>query len=259
MPRTALIEELTLPELQEFRPEVVLIPVGSTEQHAYHLPYGTDTWRVLEHCRRAAEWANERGGRVVVMPAMPYGVNTNFTAWPFTVRIRVETLLAVVTDLVTELDRDGVRKMVIVNGHGGNVWPLRAFTRQIHGQIRGMVVVVDAGGYVPDAVEEEVWERGQGVHAGEGETSEILYLRPETVRMEAAKAPNVTPPKLRTLDAIGATYVKWWHQHTDTGGVGDPTAATAEKGRRWLEASAEALGAFLKEFSEAKVDERFPF
>jgi hypothetical protein len=81
MPRSALIEELTMPELRELRPEVVLIPVGSTEQHAYHLPYGTDTWRVAEHCRRAAEVANAAGGRVVVMPAMPYGVNSNFTAF----------------------------------------------------------------------------------------------------------------------------------------------------------------------------------
>jgi creatinine amidohydrolase len=259
MLRSALIEELTLPELQEARPEVVVIPVGSTEQHAYHLPYGTDTWRVAEHCRRAAEWANARGGRVVVMPAMPYGVNTNFTAWPFTVRIRVETLMAVVTDLVTELDRDGVRKMLIVNGHGGNVFPLRALTRQIHGKIQGMVAVVDAGDYVPEEVGKELWERGEGIHAGEGETSEILHLRPETVRMEAAKAPNVTPPKLRLLDAINATYVKWWNDFTDTGGVGDPTLATAEKGRRWLEASAETLGAFLKEFSDAPVGERFPF
>jgi creatinine amidohydrolase len=259
MPRSALIEELTLPELQEFRPEVVVMPVGSTEQHAYHLPYGTDTWRVAEHCRGAAEWANARGGRVVVMPAMPYGVNTNFTAWPFTVRIRVETLMAVVTDLVTELDRDGVRKMLIVNGHGGNVFPLRALTRQIHGKIQGMVVVVDAGEYVPEEINRDIWERGEGVHAGEGETSEILHLRPETVRMEAAKAPTITPPKIRTLDAIGATYVKWWNHFTDTGGVGDPTLATAEKGRRFLEASAETLGAFLKEFSDAPVDERFPF
>ncbi len=259
MLRSALIEELTLPELQEGRPEVVVIPVGSTEQHAYHLPYGTDTWRVTAHCRLAAEWANERGGRVVVMPAMPYGVNTNFTAWPFTVRIRVETLMAVVTDLVTELDRDGVRKVLIVNGHGGNVFPLRALTRQIHGKINGMVAVVDAGEYVPEETNREIWERGEGVHAGEGETSEILYLRPETVRMEAAKAPNITPPKLRLLDAINATYVKWWNDFTDTGGVGDPTLATAEKGRRFLESSAETLGAFLKEFSDAPVGERFPF
>ena len=77
--------------------------------------------------------------------------------------------------------------------------------------------------------------------------------------MEAARAPQVTPPKLRTLDAIGATYVKWWHDFTDTGGVGDPTLATAEKGRRFLAASAEALGAFLLEFSQAEVGERFPF
>jgi creatinine amidohydrolase len=259
MARSAMIEELTLPELKEFRPEVVVIPVGSTEQHADHLPYGTDTWRVTAHCRLAAEWANARGARVVVMPAMPYGVNTNFTAWPFTVRIRVETLMAVVTDLVTELDRDGVRKMLIVNGHGGNIFPLRALTRQIHGKIQGMVAVVDAGDYVPEEINREIWERGEGVHAGEGETSEILYLRPETVRMEAARAPNITPPKLRLLDAINATYVKWWNHFTDTGGVGDPTLATAEKGRRFLEASAETLGAFLKEFSDAPVGERFPF
>jgi creatinine amidohydrolase len=193
------------------------------------------------------------------MPAMPYGVNTNFTAWPFTVRIRVETLMAVVTDLVTELDRDGVRKMLIVNGHGGNIFPLRALTRQIHGKIQGMVAVVDAGDYVPEEINREIWERGEGVHAGEGETSEILHLRPETVRMEAARAPNITPPKLRLLDAINATYVKWWNHFTDTGGVGDPTLATAEKGRRFLEASAETLGAFLLEYSQAEVGERFPF
>jgi creatinine amidohydrolase len=259
MPRSALIEELTMPELREFRPEVVVIPVGSTEQHANHLPYGTDTWRVAEHCRRAAEVANAAGGRVAVMPAMPYGVNSNFTAYPLTVRLRVETLMAVVTDLVTELDRDGIRKIVIVNGHGGNVWPLRALTRQIHGRVQAMVVVVDAGEYVPEAVGRELWERGEGIHAGEGETSEILHLRPETVRMEAAVPPNVTQPKIESLDAIGGTYVKWWHYYTDTGGVGDPTAATAEKGRRWLEASAEVLGGFLKEFSDAAVGERFPF
>src|SRR5207247_10671299 len=157
MSHSALIEELTLPELQAFRPEVVVIPVGSTEQHAYHLPYGTDTWRVAEHCRRAAEVANKAGGRVVVMPAMPFGVNSNFTAYPFTVRLRVETLLAVVTDLVTELDRDGVRKIVIVNGHGGNVFPLRALTRQIHGKIQGMVAGGDAGKYVPQANKRELW------------------------------------------------------------------------------------------------------
>jgi creatinine amidohydrolase len=157
------------------------------------------------------------------------------------------------------LDRDGVRKILIVNGHGGNVWPLRAFTRMIHGKIQGMVVVVDAGESVPEEINREIWERGEGVHAGEGETSEILHLRPETVRMEAAQAPNVTPPKIRTLDAIGATYVKWWNHFTDTGGVGDPTLATAEKGRRYLEASAETLGAFLLEFSQAEVGERFPF
>jgi creatinine amidohydrolase/Fe(II)-dependent formamide hydrolase-like protein len=53
--------------------------------------------------------------------------------------------------------------------------------------------------------------------------------------------------------------VRWWNHHTDTGGVGDPTLATAEKGRRWLEASAEALGPFLLEFSQAEVEKRFPF
>ena len=105
----------------------------------------------------------------------------------------------------------------------------------------------------------KLWERGEGIHAGEGETSEILFLRPETVRMDAAVPPTVSQPRISTLDALGATYVKWWHHFTDTGGVGDPTAASAEKGGRFLEASADVLGAFLKEFSDAPVGERFPF
>src|SRR6266487_6115200 len=87
-PMRGQLDELTLPDLQAQLPEVVVIPVGSTEAHAYHLPYGTDTWRVEAHARRAVALANEQGARVVALPALPYGVNTNFTAYPLTVRLR---------------------------------------------------------------------------------------------------------------------------------------------------------------------------
>src|SRR4051812_43211576 len=107
------LDQLTLPEVRAFAPEVAVIPVGSTEAHGCHLPYGTDTWRVEAHVGRAVALANERGARVIALPAMPFGVNVNFTAYPYTVRLRVETLLAVMEDLVRGLDRDGIRKIVL--------------------------------------------------------------------------------------------------------------------------------------------------
>src|SRR5205814_9675850 len=111
---------------------------------------------------------------------------------------------------------------------------------------------------VPALAREGLWKRGFGVHAGESETAEILYLRPETVRMERAVAPVVREPKV-DLDGMNAVWVKPWHLYSDTSGVGDPTQATAEQGRRWIELSAEALARLLKAPSDCPVDEAFPF
>jgi creatinine amidohydrolase len=252
------IDELALPDIRAFAPEVVVVPVGSTEAHAAHLPYGTDTWRVQAHVGGAVRLANERGARVLALPALPFGVNVNFTAYPLTVRLRVETLLAVMTDLVTGLAADGVRKIVVVNGHGGNAQALEAFLRSIHGQVRAFVVLVHPGAGVPAAAREALWFQGGGLHAGEMETAEILYLRPDTVHMERAVPPDLRPTRI-DLDRMGAVYVRTWHHFTDTGGVGDPTRATAEQGRRWLAASTEALAGFLQELSDCPMGDQFPF
>src|SRR5436305_792921 len=101
--------------------QVAVLPFGATEPHNLHMPYGTDTFQVEELGRRACQRAYEAGARVVLLPAMPYGVNTNHLQIPggLACSVTPTTLLHFLTDLVDSLQRQGVLKLVLLNGHGG--------------------------------------------------------------------------------------------------------------------------------------------
>src|SRR4051812_39775057 len=118
--------------IREQRWEVAVLPFGATEPHNLHMPYGTDTYQVEEIGRRACEKAHQAGAKVTLLPAMPFGVNTNHLAVPGGLALSVmpTTLLALLTDLAESLGRQGVRKLVLPNGHGGN--ELKPLTRQLH-------------------------------------------------------------------------------------------------------------------------------
>src|SRR5271163_4476817 len=102
--------------------QVAVLPFGATEPHNLHMPYGTDTLQVEELGRRACAHAWERGGRVALLPAIPFGVNTNHLKVPggLACSLLPTTLLAIITDLVESLSLQGVKKLVLLNGHGGN-------------------------------------------------------------------------------------------------------------------------------------------
>src|ERR1700732_765316 len=102
--------------------EVAVLPFGATEPHNLHMPYGTDNFEVEEIGRRACEAAHGEGAKVLLLPVMPFGVNTNHLRVPGALALSVNptTLLAVLTDLVDALERQGLKKLVLLNGHGGH-------------------------------------------------------------------------------------------------------------------------------------------
>ena len=174
-----LLEEMTIEEVREFRPEVVVIPLGSTEPHGPVLPYGTDAWQVTRLARLAVERANAQGARALLYPTLPITNNVNFRRFPFALRIGVRTLMDLVLDLVLQCKEDGIRKVVLVNGHGGNGGALEAVLREIAGK-DDMPFVCLASPKSPADFKSPIAHPSD--HGGESETSRMLWIRPDLVR-----------------------------------------------------------------------------
>src|SRR6266851_2637659 len=164
--------------------QAAVLPFGATEPHNLHMPYGTDNFQVDEIGRRACARAWGAGAKVALLPTIPYGVNTNHLAIPgaLTCSVTPTTLLAVLTDLVESLERQGVRKLVLLNGHGGN--ELKPLTRQLHHSTKVFLCVCDWFRMAADLYP-TIFEK-PGEHADEVETSLGLAYFPELVHPELA-------------------------------------------------------------------------
>src|SRR5437660_3013928 len=165
--------------------EVAVLPFGATEPHNLHMPYGTDNYQLEVIGNRACEHAYRAGARVLLLPTIPYGVNTNHLQVPggLACSVRPTTLLAILTDLVDSLERQGVRKLVLLNGHGGN--ELKPLTRQLHHKTGVFLCVCDWFRMAADLYP-KLFER-PGEHADEVETSLGLAYFPELMHMELAE------------------------------------------------------------------------
>ena len=237
--------------------QAAVLPFGATEPHNLHMPYGTDTFQLDALANRACERAYRAGAKVLLLPAIPYGVNTNHLRVPGAVACSVTptTLLHLLTDLVDSLERQGVRKLVLLNGHGGN--ELKPLTRELHHRTGVFLCVCDWFRMARD-VYPDLFER-PGEHADEVETSLGLAFFPELVHPEQADAGAARPCRLEAVNRGWVSITRPWHLVTTSTGLGDPSAATAEKGRRLMDALAERLGRFLVELAAAKMDETFPY
>ena len=250
------LTHLRMPEVVERNFEVAVFPIGSTEPHAFHLAYGTDVFAVERFAERAVAAANERGARCLLLPTLPISCNENVRKCPWAMSLQPRTLMDIVLDVVTTAERNGVRKVVLVNGHGGNTHVLQASLRELASKSNAFVGFTEQFGLSAD-VEAEVQETEETGHACEMETSVMLHLAPEHAKMGEAKPTRTRKPIFS--DPRSIFFVKPWHIYTLNAGIGDPTKATAEKGRRMVEAAVDRLATALKELSDAPINELFPF
>ena len=160
--------------------QAAVLPFGATEPHNLHMPYGTDNYQVDEIGRRACAKAYESGAKVLLLPTMPFGVNTNYFQVPGALACSVTptTLLAVVTDLVDSMERQGIRKMLLLNGHGGN--ELKPLMRELHHRTKVFLCLCDWFRMAADLYPKIFKEPGE--HADEVETSLGLAFFPELMR-----------------------------------------------------------------------------
>jgi len=248
-PRPWVLAESTWREVASLAVEVAVLPWGATEPHNYHLPYGTDTALATHVAEESARRAWARGARPVVLPAVPFGVQTTQLDLRLCLNVNPSTQLALLGDLATALAGQGVRKLVLLNAHGGN--DFRPIVRELAPRTRLFVCVVNWWQVVPAAG----YFDEPGDHAGELETSAMLHATPRLVRPLAEAGPGrERRPVIRALRERWAWAPRPWTQITDDTGVGDPRPATADKGARFVGAACAAIASFLVELEGAAVD-----
>ncbi|MDX2035098.1 MAG: creatininase family protein [Isosphaeraceae bacterium] len=250
------LDELTYADVRERSPfEAAVLPLGATEPHNLHLPYGTDTFQVAEIGRRAVEIANARGGRVVLLPALPYGTETNQMRFPLAMNLDPTTVARVITDLVDSLATHGIRKCLLLNGHGGN--DLKWLLRELHLKTPVQLFLCNWWKVAIDRYREIYQDPGD--HAGELETSLIMALRPDLVTLEKADDGALASTRFDAVNRGWVEITRPWHLLTTNSGAGNPHPSTAAKGEATLEIVSERIGGFLAELSSSPLDDRFPY
>lgn len=250
------LAEITYGHLKTNAPyQAAVLPLGATEPHNLHLPYGTDTFQVETLASRACEIASRKGARVFQLPAIPYGTETNQMEFPMAMNLNPSTLAKVISDLVNSLGKHKILKLLILNGHGGN--DLKWVLRELHQSTPVRLFLcnwykVAADGY------ETIFEKRDD-HAGEMETSMGLAHFPELVDLPAADDGAVRPSRFEAVNRGWVELTRPWHLLTTNSGSGDPHASTAEKGEAVTRRVAERIGHFLAELAEAPLDADFPF
>jgi creatinine amidohydrolase len=254
------LAEATYADVLAHRYEVAVLPLGATEPHNLHLPYSTDTLEGDAIGARLCEAAWQRGARVVLLPTIPYGTETNQRSCRLSMNLNPSTMARVIEDLVDSLVGHGILKIVLLNSHGGN--DLKPVLRERYGRSPAKLFLCNWYQVLKD-VYREIFAAPDD-HAGEMETSLALAYFPELV----ARRPDGTlsgdngqtaETRFAAVNAGWVSITRPWHLLTTNTGAGNPHQATADKGRRAMEVLVERLAPFLAELASAELDERFPY
>ncbi len=223
--------------------QVAILPWGATEAHNYHLPYGTDIIEAEEVAAEAARIAWGKGAQVIVLPVIPFGVNTGQFDVTLDINMNPSTQLALLRDVVETLDRHNIYKLVILNSHGGN--DFKTMIRELGLKFPKMFLC-QCNWY--QSVNQQDFFENKDDHAGEMETSVILHLRPDLVRpLTDAGDGKAKKFVFKAMQEGWAWAERRWTSVTKDTGVGDPRKASAEKGRKFFEAATQKVSEFFVE------------
>jgi creatinine amidohydrolase len=247
------LETLTSPEVKtlDFSQLIVVFPTGSFEQHGPHLPMTTDT-DIVTAVARGVE--TKLPDSTLLLPTLWPGLSTHHMHFPGTLDVPQATYIRLVTELGKSIASMGAKKVFMLNGHGGNDTPLRAALRELKTEVPQTRFVFAsywtlAAKTLRDVRESELGGMG---HACEMETSIMLLLDPDRVKMDRAvrDGPTFTDP-YRLADMQHGRpvfFVNEFHEVTKSGVMGHPDLASAEKGRRFLDGIVDEVAAFVKHF-----------
>ena len=253
--KTWRLQELTLTQTRSRTPDVAILPIGSTEAHGPHVPYGSDTYHSTAVADRVCEAATARGASVVLLPTLPYGVQGNTMGFPMTIGVEQGTLDQMVREIIGSLERQKVRKLVLINGHGGN--DFKPLLRSIYPSTSVFVCLVDWWKVGADKAK-EIFER-PGEHADEMETSVGMALFGDLIRLPDAGTGATHRSRFEAIEKGWVSIARPWHLVTHDSTHGDPRKSSKEKGEAYLRVVVDRLTDFVVELGKSGMDERFPY
>lgn len=233
---------------------VCLVPLSVIERHGHHLPTGTDLFIGRELVRRAAALEP-----VIVFPDVIFTQILEARHVPGTIALDAAVIMNLLDNICREIARNGLKKIVLVSAHGGNNHFTRYFAQVQLESTRDYVVYVADPIFTAETGTElaALWESAVDGHGGEQETSEILAIRPDLVRLDRASTDGEGLPleRVKALQDSGVYTGIWWYADHPTHYRGDGRPATADKGQRLLDAHAQALA---KNVATIKRDDMAP-
>jgi creatinine amidohydrolase len=230
--------------------DLAILPWGATEAHNYHLPFSTDNIMVEKIAIESARNAWSSGARPIVLPTIPFGVNTGQMDIRLNINLNPSTQLAILDDVADVLNRHEIYKFLIMNGHGGN--DFKQIIRELGLKYPKMFIC--GCNWYQSFKNSDFFENGGG-HADEMETSLLLYLAPDLVLPlnEAGKGEG-KKFKIKAFNENWAWAERKWSQITIDTGIGDPSKATPEKGEKCFQAVVKKIGEIIVELSKADIN-----
>ncbi len=248
--RPYILAETNWKTVKEQQYQLVVLPWGATEAHNYHLPYSTDNVEAGEIAAGSARIAWEKGAKVIVLPGIPFGVNTGQFDVQLDINLNPSTQFAILNDVIETLNRQEIYKLVILNSHGGN--DFRQMLREL-GLKYPKMFLSEVNWYKVKETSSIFEDLGE--HAGEVETSLMLYLKPEWVLpLEEAGNGAAKKYKFKAMHEGWGWAERRWTSVTNDTGIGNPAKATAEKGEIFFNLLTEKIGDFLFDLSTTNQD-----
>lgn len=247
-----ILEQTNWKQIKNQKYEVAILPWGATEPHNYHLPYGTDSLETAKMLEEAASLAWEKGAKVMVLPTIPLGAqNVGQIDLPFCLHTRPSTQLIILKDILSALNGQGIQKFVLVNGHGGNNF--KQMIRELQPDFPEMFLSLINWF---DVLEPKKYFEEDGDHANEMETSIIMHYFPDLVLpLNEAGEGRSTNFKLKGLKNKVAWAPRQWDKVSLDTGIGNPSKATPEKGKKFVEDLLVILANYFVELAECKIND----
>ncbi|CAN5186854.1 creatininase family protein [soil metagenome] len=251
--RPYILSEISWKTVKDESYDVAILPWGATEAHNYHLPYGTDIIEAEQIAAASAKIAWQQDAKVIVLPVIPFGVNTGQYDVKLDMNMNPSTQLMVLRDIIEVLDRHKIYKLIILNSHGGN--DFKTMIRELGLKFPSMFLC--QCNWFQSVDQKEFFEHKDD-HAGEMETSVMMHFAPHLVSPLSEAGDGAA--KKFGFSAIREGWAwaeRKWTQVTKDTGVGDPRKATAEKGEKYVKAVVEKVSKFFIEVAKTSRDDLY--
>lgn len=251
--RPYILKESNWKNLKSHRFELAVLPWGATEAHNYHMPYGTDVYEADEIGAESGRKAWEKGANLTILPTIPFGVNTGQSDIYLDINMNPSTQFHILRDVLEVLNRQGIKKFLILNSHGGN--DFKTMLRELGLQFPEMMLFT-CNWF--QALDKSLYFEEEGDHADEMETSLMMYFEPDLMLpLEEAGDGAEKKAKIKFLQEKWAWAERKWSQVTPDTGIGNPSKASASKGERYYNDVTDKISEFMYDICQVNPNELY--